>query len=609
MPGRALASLCPLLADCLRASSESATNCGMIGSPGLVLRRVPRLARVALAALAAVLVPALALGQAAPERALDADAVKDAANAASGADLTHAELPPTAAADEAELDAALAELTGGAGPARLESAKKVAELAPRTLGALAARLKRQRASSLELRRAVLQAIEAAVPDASGKFSQPKRQKSTELRANDEVDWLPALVALSPEAVAAPGKKRRSDKDDDKDDEEADERDDEAGEVSAADKAAAIAEVIVDVAILRALAASSDPRAAAPLFEAAFDPAAMIYRDECGRYLRKMEPFSIPVLTIESQGTGDRRRYATYQLERIDRQEPSKALTAATSDESLTIAILDAFRTTRHREAVYAVFSYIDKDAPRVREAARATWLGYVTGKPPPAAPKRKMVLPGGKLAEKATPLWLTYRELADAQLRKASAELLGEELSESQPVDVAALSRRIFDHYDAIRAKREAEQWAQAQRLAESGDLAGAVSRIDQLLAVNPDRKEREQMAPLYLAHAKALQKAEQWAEAAAAFSKAQGLAPQAPWAKEAEAGRDFSLGKAMEASGKDGTGLYRRAAATKPDFEEAAQAATGGDRPRWMLYVASLAGLVAVALAALGVSRRRRTA
>lgn len=604
MPDRAFASVRSPLADSLRGSSESATNCGMIGSPGLVLRRAAPMARIALMALAALVVPALALGQPAAERALDADAVKDAANAASGADLRHAELPPTTAADEAELDEVLAALAKGAGPARLESAKKVAELAPRTLAALAARLKRPHTASLELRRAVLEAIEAAVPDASGKFSQPKRQKSTELRANDEVDWLPALVALSPDAVATPSSKRRErDEDDDADGGDA------AVAISAADKATAIAEVIVDVAILRALAASSEPRAAAPLFEAAFDPATMIYRDECGRYLRKMEPFSIPVLTIESQGTSDRRRYATYQLERIDRQEPSKALTAATADESLTIAILDAFRTTRHREAVYAVFAYIDKDAPRVREAARATWLAYVTGKPPPAAPKRKMALPGGKLAEKATPLWLTYRELADAQLRKASAELLGEELSESQPVDVAALSRRIFDHYDAIRAKREAEQWAQAQRLAESGDLAGAVSRIDQLLAVNPDRKEREQMAPMYLAHGKALQKAEQWAEAAAAFSKAQGLAPQAPSAKEAAAGRDYSLGKAMEAAGQDGTGLYRRAAATKPDFEEAAQAATGGDRPRWMLYVASLAGLIAVALAALGVSRRRRAA
>ena len=98
---------------------------------------------------------------------------------------------------------------------------------------------------------------------------------------------------------------------------------------------------------------------------------MIYRDECGRYLRKMEARAIPVLTLESQGDGDRRRYATYQLERLDRQEPSKALTAATADESLLIAILDAFRTTRHREAVYAVFSYIDQDSPRVRAAARA----------------------------------------------------------------------------------------------------------------------------------------------------------------------------------------------------------------------------------------------
>ena len=35
--------------------------------------------------------------------------------------------------------------------------------------------------------------------------------------------------------------------------------------------------------------------------AAFAQDTMIYRDECGRYLRKMEPTSIPALTVESMG--------------------------------------------------------------------------------------------------------------------------------------------------------------------------------------------------------------------------------------------------------------------------------------------------------------------
>jgi hypothetical protein len=523
---------------------------------------------------------------------------------------------PINPADQATVDELLAKVTA-AGPAqaRLAAATRLQELAPRLADALAASFSRTRSASVDERRAVLLAIDAAVPDASGKFAQPKRQKSSEIKADDEVDWLTALVALDPSTPApvldAPTKekkpKAKAKKDDDDDEGEAEPPPPPPATLSAT----AISEVITDITLIRALAATRAPRAAAPIFEAAFADDTMLYRDECGRTLRKMEPVSIPVLTVESQGAGDRRRYATYQLERLDRQDPAKALAAATSDEALLIAILDAFRTTRHREAVYAVFDYIDKESPRTREAARKAWLGYVTGKPPPPAPKRKMVMPGGKLAEKETPMWLTYRELAEEKLRKVSDELLGEPIGEDQKVDTDAVSRAVFAHYDAIRSKRDAEQWGQAKAMAAAGDIAGAVARLDQLLAVDPERgspAERDEMAAVYLAHGKALQQQEKWSDAATAFSTAVGLTPPGALSKDASAGRDFALGKAMEADGKDGTGLYRRASVAKPDFEEAV-AASGEARPRWMLYVASLAGLMAIALAAFAASRRRRLA
>ena len=88
---------------------------------------------------------------------------------------------------------------------------------------------------------------------------------------------------------------------------------------------------------------------------------MIYRDECGRYLRKLEPYSIPYLTEQSAGRNDRKRYATWQLERIDRQEPTKALAAGAGDEQVTLAILDVFRTTKIREAVHAVWGKVNDD--------------------------------------------------------------------------------------------------------------------------------------------------------------------------------------------------------------------------------------------------------
>ncbi len=512
------------------------------------------------------------------------------------------------AADQATADELLATIAAP-GPAepRLAAAEKLRELAPRLVPMLSAQLARARTSSAEDRRAVLLAIDAAVPDASGKFSQPKRQKTSEIKADDEIDWLKALVKLAPNTpIPASGEAKKKDKKDG--DKKAD--DDEPEEAPPATiSTAALAEVITDVALIRALTASRDFAAAAPVFEAAFREDTMLYRDECGRYLRKMEPLSIPVLTLESQKEGDRRRYATYQLERLDRQDPAKALSAATSDEALLIAILDAFRVSKHREAVYAVFDYIDQDSPRVRDAARKAWLGYVTGKPPKDAPKRKMVLPGGKLAEKETPMWLTYRELATEKLRKVSEELLGEPLGDDAKIDTEAVSLRVFAHHDAIRGKRETAQWDEAKGLAAAGDVAGAIARLDQMLAVNPDRNERAEMSAVYLTHAKTLQKEEKWSEAATAFSTALGLSPDGAFAKDAAAGRDFALGKAMEAQGKDGTGLYRRASVAKPDFEEAVEASGGGERPRWMLYIASFAGLMAVALAAFAVARRRRMA
>ena len=249
---------------------------------------------------------------------------------------------------------------------------------------------------------------------------------------------------------------------------------------------------------------------------------MIYRDEVGRYLRKMEPYSIPALMQESQAKSyDRKRYATYQLERLDRQEPGKALASAIGDEALTIAILQVFEATHHREAVHAVWSKVDADAPRVRAAARLTWMAYVTGPPPPPAPRKKLQLAGGKLTKKEKPLWLTYRELADNELRKGANELLGEDLPLADPsiddnerekktvkVDLEELTTRLFTFYDEQRAKQEGAQWTAAKALADKGDLAGCGAALDRMLAANPDRGEpgdRQAMADVYFQLAKQL--------------------------------------------------------------------------------------------------------
>ncbi len=470
--------------------------------------------------------------------------------------------------------------------------KELEALAPKHVEDLGLFLQRVHTASIEERRTVLTAIEADVPDEKGRFVALRRKSAKEEKADDDLDWLAALQKLD---RATPG----------------------------------VGEVIADVAALRALAATKDIDAAYVMFDAAFAESTMIYRDEVGRYLRKMEPYSIPALMRESQRRNfDRRRYSNYQLERLDEQEPHKALSSATGDENLLIAILDVWRETKHREAVHAVWSKVNADSARTRAAARAAWRAYVEGPPPRPAPKKKIQLTGGKLTKEPKPLYLTYRQLADNELRKQSNELLGTDYpliefvldgSDEKPgyrkpkevkLDLVAVTKQLWDLYDKERADREAKQWAEADAKSKAGDLAAATTILDRLLAANPDHGNKAQMANVYLAYAKELEKASKWEGAAAAYSKAHGLAPEAPNATDALAAHHYMLGKALEAQGKDGGPDYRKAYALRPDYapaKEAAVRASGGDRPVWMLYAALVAVLGSLGLFAAAMVRRRR--
>ncbi|MBK9037129.1 MAG: hypothetical protein IPL61_38775 [Myxococcales bacterium] len=477
---------------------------------------------------------------------------------------------PAAAGRDAA--AVVAEL--GAGTATPAAA--VPELAALPVETLAAQLARPRTSTVDQRRAVLKAIKASVPDASGKFETPARQKADQVRADEAFDWLAELTA-------APG--------------------DLPGQ----------AEVIADVALLRALAASPDRAAAAVIIDAAFAPDTMIYRDECGRRLRAMAPESVPALTIASQAKEvARARYATYQLERLDRQEPGKAMAATAADEDLRVAQLRAFGSSHHREAVATVLKFVDDSAPRVRAAARAAWNDYVTGPPPKPAPRKRLQLPGGKFANKETPLWLTYRELAAIELKRTAEDVLGEVFAEDAAIDLAAVSQRLFEHYDAERAKIDDAAFAAAKAKVDGGDLAGAIAEFDRLLATAGTIPHPTEAAAIYLTHARALEQAQQWDGAAAAYGKALGIDPQGGNAVDAEAGREYALGKAFEAVGKDGSANFRRAVALKPDYAPARAAAAKDEPPQrkaWMLYGGGAVAACAALLAVLGLTRRRRRA
>jgi len=496
--------------------------------------------------------------------------------------------PRTPGPDDAKATQILDRIVAGPDTAaRKKAIDELTAVAPHAVDALGDWMKREHKSDVEDRRKLLQAIGVEVPDKTGKFVQPPRDKTKEQKAADQIDWLPTLLA---EDAATPG----------------------------------IGETIGDVAAIRALAATNDMHAAQLIFDAAFNADTMVERDECGRYLRKMEPASLPALTLESQGKDyDRKRYATFQLEKLDRQEPFKALQATTANEALTVALLEVFRKTHHREAVHAVWSKVDAEAPRIRETARETWMAYITGPPPPPAPKAKLNLPGGKQTKKPKPLWLTYRELADNELRKSANELLGENYPivdpqlddveherEVKKIDQVEVTKRLFAYFDEQRAKKEAAQWGAAKAKADAGDTKTAVAMVDRLLATNPERAERAQMGQLYAKWGKQLEGEQKWGDAAIAYSKAQGLDPKGA-SNDVLAAYHYTLGKSLEAQGKDGGPDIRRAMALKPDYAPAKAAAvetaSETSRPFWMLGAAGAAAAIAALLFGIAMMKRRR--
>ncbi len=496
--------------------------------------------------------------------------------------------PRTPGPDDAKAVAILERIvTGPDSATRQKAIDELNAIAPTAIEAIGEWLVRPHTSTVQERRDALAMIEAQVPDKDGRFKAPDRKSNKELKADDELDWLKKLLELDP---ATPG----------------------------------VGEVIADDAAIRALVATKDTRATQPIFDAAFADDTMIYRDECGRYLRKLEPYSIPTLTKESAGKNDRKRYATYQLERLDRQEPNKAFAAAAGDEALTLEIIGVYRSTKIREAVHAMWGKVNDDRTRVRQAARDAWMDYLTGPPPPKAPMKKLQLPGGKLTKKEKPLWLNYRELADNELRQASNDLLHTDYKLEDPmslddnnreskvekIDQIAVTKELFDFFDGERRKVDGVQWAQASAKAAGGDLAGASAALDRLLAQNPDRTEKADMAKIYFAWAKQLDDKKAYADAAVAYSKAHGLDPKGDRATDALAAQHYMQGKALEASGKDGGPDFRKAVALKPDYapaQDAAESASPSKKPTWMLYAALIAGAFAALLFAAAMMKRRR--
>src|SRR5687767_4006996 len=165
--------------------------------------------------------------------------------------------PRTPGPQDAKAVAILEKLAAATTPAARDAAiTELHAIAPQAMDAIGEWVARPHATDAAARKKVLAEIKAQVPDKNGKWPTPPRQSGKELIADDNMDWLKLLTALD---GSLPG----------------------------------TAEVIADVAAIRAIASTKTMHAADVIMDIAFAEESMIYRDECGRNIRKLEPLSIP----------------------------------------------------------------------------------------------------------------------------------------------------------------------------------------------------------------------------------------------------------------------------------------------------------------------------
>jgi tetratricopeptide (TPR) repeat protein len=338
------------------------------------------------------------------------------------------------------------------------------------------------------------------------------------------------------------------------------------------------EAIETVKTIRAIAATRRLDAVEPIFKLAFEYDG-VFRDECGRVIRGMDSYAIPALIrlVHEPKIAKQRRYASYQLDRMDRQRPQKAISTA-PDDRVRAEIIHAYGETRALDAVEAILGQVDSSSHRVRREARWAWLRYVTGKAPPPAPKRKRKLPGGKEESEEKPDYLTYREIATLALQKQLAAI------NNEPPDPNATAKQmtdeLFEYYDKKRAAEWDDQFSAAKVKEQNGDLKGAVDEYGWILAHDPNYAKRGEMAHAFAKYADSVRDQGDVPRALGLWRQAIDLAPDGPDARYAEARVAlYDAEQALDHGSADVAG-FKRALALDPSLSEAKK---GLSRAEWM--------------------------
>jgi tetratricopeptide (TPR) repeat protein len=467
---------------------------------------------------------------------------------------------------------------------RLAAARKITELPPAGLSLYVERLRRPRTTTPAAFRQVILETWAQVPNpeypAKGELwmkkpEPPWKPLPAKLRPKgqprprrppphdpEQVEWLTALNDLdlegNPELRTLP------------------------------DRVTVRAEALEAVALLRALAATGQAEATNAIFEFAFQLEG-VFRDECGRALRSMGSVALPTLIrrmhLQGKGTGKQNRWALWQLDRMDRARPAKALATA-PDDRVRAEMLHAYGEVRSIDAVDAVLAHVDSASRQVRRAARWAWMQYVAGPLPPAPPLRKRKLPGGKEESEAKQDYLSARELATLSLERELAAL--EPGSDGAPVPGLAtikerkpdepirperalqLTQVLFAYYDTRHAAVWEEQLRAARAQQEAGDLEGAVRGYQQILLYDPFHERRGEMAEAFLTLGERRFAAGDHRAAAGYLQQGVALAPDPAKTRSAQAKLEFLDGLGKIAAGQADPGPFRRAIELDPQFTPA---------------------------------------
>ena len=245
-----------------------------------------------------------------------------------------------------------------------------------------------------------------------------------------------------------------------------------------------------------------------------------FRDEVGRAIQAIGDEAVPHLVLAAIDPHTRRdddprarraQYAAYNLDKLDRLQPQRALRSASADPRRLEALLRAYATARPGDAAAPILDYVDHDAPRIRRAAKEAFMAYVSG-PPPKMEVRLVRRLGGVVERRQS--HLSYRALATIAIRERM------EVEAADLLEPACEVRREDGSYDQRcigQPERLANAWfgrldearsgASKARLEAAlanadGDPGASAQVLDELLLEGLDAAAKPRVADFFLAHA-----------------------------------------------------------------------------------------------------------